>query len=77
MATAKLYIDIDELGATARNGDHYLMMRRADVEHMAYSMFDCFSDAEADILNRLRAAVGARPMAKVGSGANRGWKVVE
>ncbi|MEV0247947.1 hypothetical protein AB0H76_15245 [Nocardia sp. NPDC050712] len=78
MATASLEIDIDTLAAAVADKilpkSHEVMLSRRDIEHVALSMADCFSDAEADVLNRLRAALGLGPVEKVGQGATRHWR---
>ncbi|WP_330253124.1 hypothetical protein OG874_00465 [Nocardia sp. NBC_00565] len=77
MATASLAIDTERLAAIVAakllHDNDMVMVSRKDIEHVALSMPDCFSDAEAATLNRLRAAIGYGPVTKTGHGAGRGW----
>ncbi|MGW5387187.1 hypothetical protein [Nocardia sp. NPDC003963] len=79
MATTSLEIDLGQLAEAVAgqiqvgDGDRVMVDRR-DIEHIALSMDDCFSDAEAAILNRLRGALGLGPVEKVGTGRNRHWR---
>ncbi|WP_280246180.1 hypothetical protein [Nocardia abscessus] len=74
MADAELRIDaaalLDQVQISL---SERVLIRRSDLEHVALSMADCFSDAEGHVLNRLRAALGYGPVKKVGQGACRGW----
>lgn len=73
-ASADGYIDVTpRVGELATADGEFVLVRRADVEHVALSMADCFSDAEASVLNRLRAVLGFGPVEKVGRGAGRRW----
>lgn len=66
MATASISIDLDELAAAVlralqADDEPMVVVRRKDIEHVTLSMADTFFDAEADVLNRLRGALGLEP----------------